>query len=101
MTAVVAGDAGADLWLGLHGDLLVDDHGGGGGALLVHVARAAAAPHLLHQREDDREDADVEQQVGDRDPVLGRQEISIKLSPTFAEFHIARRSLQHTVLVDS
>ena len=54
----------------------------------MHVARAAAAPHLLHQREDDREDADVEQQVGDRDPVLDRQEISLKLS-----FHIASRSV--------
>ena len=92
---------GADLWLGLHGDLLVDDHGGGGGALLVHVARAAAAPHLLHQGEDDREHADVEQQVGDRDPVLDRQEISLELSTTFAEFHITRRSVQHNVLVDS
>ena len=57
--------------LGLERNLLVDDDCGVGWYdWSVDIALGAVGLHLLHQREDDEKDNQVEDKVADRDPVL-------------------------------
>ena len=53
----------------LEGDLLMYDDGGVG-CRAVDIPGTTVVLDLLHQGADDEEDSQVEEKVGDRDPIL-------------------------------
>ena len=67
--------------LRLQRNLLVDDDCGVGWyGWSVDIALGAVGLHLLHQREDDEEDSQVEQKVADRDPILKKISVGCSAS---------------------
>lgn len=67
-------------WLGLlQRYLLVDDDCSVGWNRTMNVALAAVVLHILQQREDDEEHGEIEQKIGDGDPILQTDACKIRL----------------------